>query len=327
MLAFMPEIETRRIAAPPPGPRAAAGGTGRRRRGGRGRTCPADRSASARRPGRARAPAPISARPGWRTCLHLDPASGAVLGEVRWGGQLVHLATTCTAPCCSAGRRALGRLPRPAAAGAAAGRAGPRRLAARRCRGGSGSSPGRAARPPAAGQPARGARPAGGAAAAGRGRHRAGAVLPADPQWALYRVTRATPQPPPMPGHGPVDLAGALDLAEAARPGWQLLCSTRRAGRRRAAHHGLAPPARLARAQDQVVTVERRPARRPVALPHPAGGSAPGSPRCMPAPSSACRTGSSWCCSGCCRWRSGYFGLALWWRARVGSGGPRRVTA
>src|SRR3954454_23426696 len=43
-------------------------------------------------------------------------------------------------------------------------------------------------------------------------------AFPQTTQRLLYRVTTAIPQPPPMPGDGPVDLAGALALAEAARP-------------------------------------------------------------------------------------------------------------
>ena len=49
-----------------------------------------------------------------------------------------------------------------------------------------------------------------------------GMAFPQTLQWALYRVIRNIPPPLSLPGEGPVDLAGAAALALAQRPGWRV---------------------------------------------------------------------------------------------------------
>ncbi|RYJ03807.1 MAG: hypothetical protein EON47_02710, partial [Acetobacteraceae bacterium] len=49
-----------------------------------------------------------------------------------------------------------------------------------------------------------------------------GMAFPQTLQWALYRVFRDIPPPLSLPGEGPVDLAGAAALALAQRPGWRV---------------------------------------------------------------------------------------------------------
>src|SRR4051794_25806315 len=89
LMAFMPEIETRHVAAPSAGPplpvpallAAAAAALPEAEAGPLRVRPPAAPGESFRADFRL---------PTGRTSLHLDPATGAVLGEVRWGGQVIH---------------------------------------------------------------------------------------------------------------------------------------------------------------------------------------------------------------------------------------------
>ncbi|MFC7474661.1 PepSY-associated TM helix domain-containing protein [Dankookia sp. GCM10030260] len=313
LMAFMPEIETRHLAAPAGGPalplpalvEAAAAALPQATDGplrvhppmAPGETFRAD-----------------FRLPQGRTSLHLDPATGAVLGEVRWGGQLIHLAYNLHRNLLiPKGERFVGFLGLPVLglllAGLAlaawpsvvtwrervfskAGLRGRRRLANLH------TALGLRALLPLL-------------VAVGTG---LALSFPQTTQWALYRVTRATPQPPPVPGDGPVDLAGALALAEAARPGWRLawLDPPGDTGRVTMA---FVPPEAWPGA-DQVVTVETATGALAVALPHPAGRIA--------AWFTALHAGTAFGLAhrilvvllGLLPLALGYFGLALWWRAR-----------
>ena len=158
-----------------------------------------------------------------------------MLGEVRWGGQLIHTAYNLHRNLLiQDGERLVGFLGLPVLGLLLAGlvlAAWPSVVPWRE----RALLQGRAARAAAAGQPAH-ARSACGRCCRCWSRSATGLALsfPQTTQWGLYRVTSATPQPPPMPGDGPVDLAGALALAEAARPGWQLSLAGPAAARRAA---------------------------------------------------------------------------------------------
>lgn len=314
LMAFMPEIETRHIAAPAGGPALplpalveAAAAALPEASGGPLRVHPP------RAPGESfRADFRL---PDGRTSLHLDPASGAVLGEVRWGGQLVHTAYNLHRKLLvPGGERFVGFLGLPVLglllAGlvlaawpsavswrervfSRAGLRGRRRLANLH------SALGLRALLPLL-------------VAVGTG---LALSFPQTTQRLLYRATSATPQPPPVPGDGPVDLAGALALAEAARPGWQLvwLDPPGKSGRVTMA---FAPP-KAWPGEDQVVTVEMATGALAVALPHPAGR--------LGAWFTALHAGTAFglphrvfvVLLGLLPLALGTFGLALWWRART----------
>ena len=314
LMAFMPEIETRHIPAAGVGPAlpvpalveaaalalpAAPGGPIRVHP-------PATPGATFRADFRL---------PSGRTSLHLDPASGAVLGEVRWGGQAIHLAYNLHRNLLvTDGERFVGLLGLPVLGLLLAGLA-------------------LAAWPTAVPWRERVFSKAG-----LRGRRRlanlhtalglrvllpllvtvgTGLALsfPQTTQWLLYRVTTATPQPPPVPGDGPVDLAGALALAEAARPGWRLvwLEPPGTTGRLSMAF----APANAWPGAEQVVTVDTATGTLGVALPHPAGR--------LGAWFTALHAGTAFglphrifiILLGLLPLLLGYFGLALWWRGRT----------
>ncbi|WP_431269995.1 PepSY domain-containing protein [Dankookia sp. P2] len=314
LMAFMPEIETRHLPAPGGGPSLpvpalveAAAAALPEADGGPLRVHPPGA------PGESfRADFRL---PQGRTSLHLDPATGAVLGEVRWGGQIIHTAYNLHRNLLIRnGERFVGFLGLPLLVLLLAGpilAAWPSVVSLA----GAGLLQGRAARAAAAGQPAYRARPPRPAAAARRGRHRLALSFPQTTQRLLYRITNATPQPPPMPGAGPVDLTGALALAEAARPGWRLVWLDP-PGEEGRVTMAFAPPEAWP-GEEQVVTVETATGALAVALPHPAGR--------LGAWFTALHAGTAFglphrflvVLLGPLPLTLGYFGLALWWRARV----------
>lgn len=315
LMAFMPEIEARHIAAPVAGPSlpvaalvAAAAAALPEATDGPLRVHPPAA------PGESfRADFRLA---GGRTSLHLDPATGAVLGEVRWGGQLVHTAYNLHRNLLVVdGERFVGFLGLPVLglllAGLAlaawpsavpwrerllsrAGLRGRRRLANLH------TALGLRAWLPLL-------------VAVGTG---LALSFPQFTQRVLYRVTSATPQPPPMPGDGPVDLAGALRLAEAARPGWQLIWLDPAPRGETQVTMAFAPPSAWPGA-DQVVTVDTATGTLTVGLPHPAGRIA--------AWFTALHAGTAFglphrvfvVLLGLLPLALGCLGVALWWRARV----------
>jgi uncharacterized iron-regulated membrane protein len=314
LMAFAPEIEARHVAAPAGGPAlplpalveaaaAAAPDTAAALLRVRPPTAPGESL---------RADFQL---PQGRTSLHLDPATGAVLGEVRWGGQLIHLAYNLhRSLLLEDGERVVGFLGLPVLALLLAGlvlaawpsvvswrerafsRAG---LRGRRRLANLHTALGLRALLPLL-------------VAVGTG---LALSFPQTTQRLLYRVTNATPQPPPMPGDGPVDLAGALALAEAARPGWQLVWLDP-PGEEGRVTMAFAPPDAWP-GEDQVVTVETATGALTVALPHPAGR--------LGAWFTALHAGTAFglphrifiVLLGLLPLALGYFGLALWWRARA----------
>ncbi|TDH61023.1 hypothetical protein E2C06_18770 [Dankookia rubra] len=315
LMAFMPEIETRHVAAPTGGPFLplpalveAAAAALPEADGGPLRVHPPTAPGESFR-------ADFRLATGGRTSLHLDPATGAVLGEVRWGGQLIHTAYNLHRNLLIRnGERFVGFLGLPVLglllAGlvlaawpsvvswrervfSRAGLRGRRRLANLHT-----ALALRALLPLLV--------------AVGTG---LALSFPQTTQRLLYRVTHATPQPPPVPGDGRVDLAGALALAEAARPGWHLvwLDPPGETGRVTMA---FAPP-KAWPGEEQVVTVETATGALTVALPHPAGR--------LGAWFTALHAGTAFglphrifvVLLGLLPLALGYFGLAMWWRART----------
>jgi uncharacterized iron-regulated membrane protein len=162
---------------------------------------------------------------GSRTTLHLDPASGAVLGERRWGshrihwfyalhngglfgrwgGQVVGLAALPLLALLAAGLVLLAR--RDALPWREKLLLQPRLRGRRRLANWHRVLGLRAALPLAI--------------AAGTG---LGIAFDQTTQAVLYRLVRPSPGAvaPPLPGRGPLDLDGAVALVEAARPGWRV---------------------------------------------------------------------------------------------------------
>jgi uncharacterized iron-regulated membrane protein len=225
VLVFEPEIEAWGIRSPGPGSGP-----------GSGRALPLDELTAAAReagpPGLLRIwPAP---GPGerfradfrnehGRTTLYLDPASGAVLGEVRQGTHVVnwlhalHRGLLLGRP----GDVLVGLLGLPLVALLAAGLGLWLRRDALPWREKLISIAGLRGRRRIANQHRalgfRAALPLLIAALTG-----IGMAFPQTLQWALYRVIRTIPPPLSRPGEGPVDLAGAAALALAERPGWRV---------------------------------------------------------------------------------------------------------
>lgn len=315
LMAFMPEIETRHIAAPTAGPSLPL---------------PAlVEAAAAALPGAAGGPLRVhppsgpgeSFRadfrlPGGRTSLHLDPATGAVLGEVRWGGQFVHTAYNLHRNLLVPdGERFVGFLGLPVLGLLLAGLLLAAWPSAVPWRERVLSQPGLRGRRRLANLHAalglRALLPL--LVALGTG---LALSFPQTTQWLLYRVTSATPQPPPMPGDGPVDLAGALALAEAARPGWRLVWLDPPGGTGRVTM-AFAPPQAWP-GEEQVATVDTATGTLTLGLPHPAGRLA--------AWFTALHAGTAFglphrlfiLLLGLLPLGVGGLGLALWWRARAG---------
>ena len=220
LLVFEPEIEAWHVRSPGPGP-----------------ALPLDALTAA---ARAAGPAGLlriwpGAKPGdrfradfrdegGRTTLYLDPATGALLGEVRQGAHLVnwfhalHRSLLLGRP----GDVLVGLLGLPLAALLAAGLGLWFRRDALPWREKLLSIAGLRGRRRIANQHRalgfRAALPLLVAALTG-----IGMAFPQTLQWALYRVIRTIPPPLSLPGEGPVDLAGAAALALAQRPGWRVV--------------------------------------------------------------------------------------------------------
>ena len=284
LMVFMPELEARQ-SRPRRGPRCRWRNWSPPPR----RPCPTaqgGRSASGRPAGRARAPAPISAWPAGRTWLHLDPASGEVLGEVRWAAGWSTPPRPASQP--TDGPSAIAcRLPRCRCWACCWRRAALGCLAISVVSWRERSSPiaGCAA---AGGWPTcmrrSGCARAAAAVAAGTG---LGVSFPQHPHAALYRV---------MPAYHAVSRrrAGHLPAIWPARWSWPwraaglaaALLDPPRPGAPASADHGAcAARWRLARARSRRWWWSRRPARPKVVTCRSGGRSAPGSPRCTPAPS------------------------------------------